>query len=113
MKEDIFMKSLAAVSLLSLIAPVAWTQQPPGEDPIAQNLFPPELVMKHQHEIGLDEAQGKAIKDAIQKAQSRFLDVQWEMQSESGKLIRLLQADRKSTRLNSSHIQKSRMPSSA
>lgn len=76
---------------LILAASAAWAQQP-GEDPIAQNLFPPELVMRYQQEIGLDEAQGKAMKETIQRAQAKFLDVQWEMQSESGKMLRLLQA---------------------
>jgi Spy/CpxP family protein refolding chaperone len=65
---------------------------PPADDPIAQNLFPPELVMKYRQEINLDEGQSRAIKDAIQKAQSKFLDMQWDMQSEAGKLVQLLKA---------------------
>ena len=85
--------------LLALLAWGArsWGQTPapapaPGDDPIAQNLFPPELVMRYHNEIGLDEGQSKAIKDAIQKAQSRFLDLQWEMQSQAEKLAQLLKA---------------------
>jgi Spy/CpxP family protein refolding chaperone len=64
----------------------------PADDPIAQNLFPPELIMKHGGEIGLDAQQRGAIKEAVQQAQSKFLDAQWEMQEESGKMVRLLQA---------------------
>jgi Spy/CpxP family protein refolding chaperone len=64
----------------------------PGDDPIAQNVFPPELIMKHGSEIGLDAQQRGAIKEAVQQAQSKFLDAQWEMQEESGKMVRLLQA---------------------
>jgi Spy/CpxP family protein refolding chaperone len=71
----------------------AWTQDAkPGDDPIAQNLFPPELVMKYRQEINLDEGQSKAIKEAIQKAQAKFLDLQWDAQSETEKLVQLLKA---------------------
>jgi Spy/CpxP family protein refolding chaperone len=72
---------------------VGWAQAPqPADDPIAQNLFPPELVMKYRQEINLDESQSKALKEAIQKAQAKFLDLQWDAQSESGKLVQLLKA---------------------
>jgi Spy/CpxP family protein refolding chaperone len=64
----------------------------PADDPIAQQVFPPELIMKHGSEIGLDSQQRGAIKEAVQQAQSKFLDAQWEMQEEGGKMVRLLQA---------------------
>jgi Spy/CpxP family protein refolding chaperone len=48
--------------------------------------------MRYAAHIGLDEHQRTAIQEVIQKAQSRFLDVQWELQSESEKLVRLLRA---------------------
>lgn len=86
------------LALLLCSAP-SWGQRPmpapspaPGDDPIAQNLFPPELVMRYHNEIGLDEAQSKVIKEAIGKAQARFLDLQWEMQSQAEKLAQLLKA---------------------
>jgi len=62
------------------------------EDPIARHLFPPELVMSHQQQIGLGEDQRNTIKKEIEKAQSRFLDLNWQMQEESEKLILLLQS---------------------
>ena len=64
----------------------------PGKDPLAQHVFAPDLVMRHASEIGLDEKQRAALKDAVVKMQSRFLDLQWDMQAESEKLARLLQA---------------------
>lgn len=79
-----------ALSALSLAVP-AWAQ-PPGDDPIGQNLFPPELVMSHQAEIGLQEAQARSMKESIHQLQAKVLDAQWEMQAESQKMIRLLQA---------------------
>ena len=64
----------------------------PGQDPLAQHVFAPDLVMRYASEIGLDERQRAAIKDAVIKMQSKFLDVQWEVQAESEKMVRLLQA---------------------
>jgi Spy/CpxP family protein refolding chaperone len=76
---------------LLIFAAGSWAQKP-ADDPIAQALFPPELVMKYHQEINLDEGQSKAIKESIQKAQSRFLDMQWDMQAEAEKLVKLLKA---------------------
>ena len=91
------MKSYLVVLVLAVFGGMfgveAWAQDgKPADDPIAQNLFPPELVMKYRHEINLDEAQSKAIKEAIQKAQAKFLDLQWDAQSETEKLVQLLKA---------------------
>ena len=83
-----------AVAVLVLAAPPARAQQPPPppEDPLAQYVFPPELVMRHAPEIGLDEKQKAAMKEAVVRTQARLLDVQWEVQGEAEKLARLLQA---------------------
>ena len=48
--------------------------------------------MKYRQEINLDEGQSKAMKETIQKAQTKFLDMQWDMQSEAEKLVKLLKA---------------------
>lgn len=80
---------------LALVASLALAEvagPPPGQDPVAQHVFAPDLVMRHAAEIGLDEKQRAAIKDAVIKMQSRFLELQWEVQAESEKMIRLLQA---------------------
>jgi len=66
--------------------------QQPGPDAIAESLFPPDLVMRHASELGLDERQRTAMKEAIQWAQARFVDAQWELQAESERMVRLLQA---------------------
>jgi Spy/CpxP family protein refolding chaperone len=85
------MKSCKVLFVLFLFAAASWAQKP-ADDPIAQVLYPPELVMKFHQEINLDEGQSKAIKEAIQKAQTKFLDMQWDMQSEAEKLIKLLKS---------------------
>ena len=88
------MSRLSAVVLIlvSLALPCSVGAQPPGDDPIARVVFPPELVMKYSQEIGLDDGQRSAIREKVQAAQSKFLDVQWDLQEESQKLVRLLQA---------------------
>lgn len=78
--------------LAGVLLPAAARAETPPEDPLAAYVFPPELVMKHAQEIGLQEKQRAAIKEAMQSAQSRFLDAQWSMQEESQKMARLLQA---------------------
>jgi len=87
------MRSLVlVVSMLVAVPAPASVQQPQGDDPIARTLFPPELIMKYHDEVGLDDSQSRAIKETIQQAQNKFLELQWQMQTESTKLIKLLNA---------------------
>ncbi len=75
------------------ICALSWGQESQlSNDPVAAQLFPPELVMQYRQEINLTADQSKALRDEIQKAQAKFLDVQWEMQSEREKLVLLLKA---------------------
>jgi len=79
--------------LLLFFSPASWGQAAPtSDDPVAHELFSPELVMQYHQEINLTESQSKAIREEIQKAQAKFLDMQWDMQSESEKLVLLLKA---------------------
>jgi len=55
---------------------------PQHHDPLAGNLFPPELVMQHRHELGLSDEQKAAIRDEAIKASTRFNELQWQMQDE-------------------------------
>jgi hypothetical protein len=65
-----------------------------GEDPLARYLFPPELVMQHQQAIALQEQQRVAIQQAMQEAQAKFIELQFQMSAELEKLQRLLQSTR-------------------
>lgn len=60
------------------------------QDPLAEFLFPPEVVMQHQRAIGLTEEQKTYIKSEIQKATSRFTELQWDIQQEMENLHSLL-----------------------
>ncbi|HXO19081.1 MAG TPA: periplasmic heavy metal sensor [Thermoanaerobaculia bacterium] len=81
---------VASIALLFLAASLR--AEPPPPDPIAQYVFPPELIMRYAGDIGLDEGQRGAVKEAVQKAQAKFLDSQWQLSEEGEKLVRLLQA---------------------
>ena len=87
MKRPLILLSSAFVIAFS------WGQSPQqADDPISDQLFPPELVMQYRQEINLTPDQSKAVRDEIQKAQGKFLDMQWNMQAEKEKLVLLLKA---------------------
>ena len=85
---------LGAASLAAQ-GPPPMGQRPPGPGPSpddwGRNFFPPELVMQHQSEIGLQDSQRAALTSAIQQAQGKFMDVQWKLSAEGEKMGRLLQ----------------------
>ena len=84
---------LSAASLAAQGAPPPGQRGPgPGPDDWGRNFFPPELVMQHQSEIGLQDAQRASLTSAIQQTQGKFMDVQWKLSAEGEKMGRLLQA---------------------
>ncbi len=78
--------------ILFLSIPAFAQQPPPKDDPIGRQLFPPELVMGHQEEIGLQEKQRAAIRAEVVKVQTRFIDMQWQLSEEGEKMANLLRA---------------------
>lgn len=69
--------------------------QPPrpersGPDPLGGNLFPPELIMRNQKAIGLTEEQKTSIRSELLKAQTRFTELQWQLQDEVESMVSLL-----------------------
>jgi Spy/CpxP family protein refolding chaperone len=86
------MRNLAVMFLLALLPAAASAQAGGGgDDPFARYLFPPDRIMSHSLEIGLEDAQKTAIRNEVQKAQPKFTDAQFELQAEGEKMIRLLQ----------------------
>lgn len=55
-------------------------QPPPHHDPLAQFMFPPELVMQHQREIGLTDEQKTYLRGETQRVTLRFTELQWQLQ---------------------------------
>lgn len=67
------------------------TREPLG--PIESRLFPPELVMDHQGELGIDGVQRDAILREVQRGQAEMLRLQWDLQGEKEKLVKVLDGD--------------------
>ena len=80
------------ITLLFLSISAFAQQPPPNDDPIGRQLFPPEMVMGHQDELGLQEKQRAAIRSEVHKVQSRFVDLQWQLSEETEKMATLLRS---------------------
>jgi Spy/CpxP family protein refolding chaperone len=91
----IMIKRFALLIASLILAASSFAQQPqpqpPGDDPIGRYLVPPDQIMGHSQELNLQEKQRAAIKAEVQKAQSKFIDAQWDMKEETEKMVRLLQ----------------------
>lgn len=74
-----------AALVLSLFAAAASAQN----DPFADAFFPPELIMENQQTLGLTAEQKTLLRTEVQKAQTRFTDLQWQLQDEMQKLTAL------------------------
>jgi Spy/CpxP family protein refolding chaperone len=55
-------------------------QPPPPGDPLADSMFPPELIMQHQRELALTDAQKTFMRGEIQRTTTRFNELQWQLQ---------------------------------
>jgi Spy/CpxP family protein refolding chaperone len=57
-------------------------QAPPPRmphDPLANVMFPPEMVMQHQRELELTDQQKTYMRSEIGKTSARFNDLQWQL----------------------------------
>ena len=91
------MKNIATIRKLMVLgtfvllcASLSAAQAPAPQDPVAESLFPPDLVMAHQKEVGLDEAQKTAIRGELLRAQTRFTELQWQLQDSMETLVGML-----------------------
>ena len=86
---------LASTLLLLTGARPVWAQQQqPGGDPIGDNFIPPELIMQHQQEIGLSPDQKSFINAELQKAQTKFNELQWQLAGEVETMASLVKQER-------------------
>src|SRR5438132_1019194 len=53
---------------------------PPLGDPLGEVMFPPDMIMQHQRELGLTDEQKTFMRDEIQKTTTRFNELQWQLQ---------------------------------
>ena len=52
----------------------------PPDDPLADAMFPPEMIMQHQRELGLTDEQKQFMRSEIQRTTTRFNELQWQLQ---------------------------------
>ena len=64
------------------------------DDPIGESLIPPDLILRHQQEIGLSAEQKEFIKAEIVKAQTRFTELQLQLADEAEAMISLVKQPR-------------------
>ena len=70
--------------------------QPPKArppDPIGDNLFPPDLIMRCADQIGLTDEQKDSIKSQMEKAQPRFKDLQQKLEQEAQAMGEILKQE--------------------
>jgi Spy/CpxP family protein refolding chaperone len=99
------MNTHAAIALLlcslAAAAPPAGAEAPGrptrgmrgGPPAFLRDLYPPALVMRHQEEIDLTEAQREAITRAMAETQTKLIDLRWRSEAESEKLAKMLRGD--------------------
>jgi Spy/CpxP family protein refolding chaperone len=77
----------------AFVALSAYGQTPPQpqDDPIGQQLFPPEMLMAQSQKLHLDDKQRTLIKTEVQRAQSKFFDLQWEAKEAGDAMAQMLQ----------------------
>src|SRR6266498_3347797 len=56
--------------------------RPPREpqDPLADAMFPPDMIMQHQRELGLTDEQKTFMRGEIQRTTTRFNELEWQLQ---------------------------------
>lgn len=81
------MKLIGIIAAL-VVLPIAALAE---DDPIAKYLFPPELIMSHAQDLALQDKQRETIKSEVQKAQSKFFDLQWQAREETDRMVKLLE----------------------
>lgn len=65
-------------------------ERPTANDPLATYLYPPELIMAHQRELGLQDDQRAKIISEIGQVQAKFVQLQWTMNAETERLQTLI-----------------------
>jgi Spy/CpxP family protein refolding chaperone len=65
---------------------------PPPHDPIEDQLFPPDLIMRSQSQLQLTDTQRTALRAEITRLQTKIVDLQWQVGDEADRLARMLRS---------------------
>lgn len=61
-----------------------------GHDPLGEFMFPPEMILEHTQELNLTAEQKTAIRNEVKNTQSKFTDLQFQLQDQMQALHALL-----------------------
>jgi Spy/CpxP family protein refolding chaperone len=79
---------------------------PPPRDPFADAMFPPEMVMQHQRELGLTDEQKTYMRGEINRTTTRFNELQWQLQDATEALHETMKASSVNEQLALSQLDK-------
>jgi Spy/CpxP family protein refolding chaperone len=96
-----------AATLFVLLPALAWAEPPPGGPPpgmlerpgmmgpptFLAHVFPPELVMRYQSELGLTSAQQETMTRIMAEAQAKLIELQWKFEAAMQALTKMLEKD--------------------
>jgi Spy/CpxP family protein refolding chaperone len=78
----------------------------PPMDPFGDALFPPDLVMQHQRELGLTDEQKTFMRGEINRTMTRFNELQWQLQDATEVLHETMKANSVNEQLALSQLDK-------
>jgi len=92
--------------ILTLVLSSFLAAQQPAEDPLRDILFPPDVVMQHQHAVGLSDEQKNNLKAEVRQAQLKFTELQWTLQDEMEHLASLVKQSKVDEKQAASQLDK-------
>ncbi len=79
---------------------------PPPPDPFGDAMFPPDMVMQHQRELGLTDEQKTYMRGEINRTTARFNELQWKLQDDMEALHETMKANSVNEQLALSQLDK-------
>ena len=65
----------------------------PPDDPLADVMFSPDMIMQHQRELALTETQKTSMRKEINQASARYNELQWQLQDATEALHEILKGN--------------------
>src|SRR5262245_34665426 len=79
---------------------------PPPPDMLDNSVFPPDVIMEHQRELGLTDQQKAFMRGEINKTSTVFNDLQWQLQDAMEALRDTMKADQVNEQLALAQLDK-------
>jgi hypothetical protein len=79
---------------MGTVAPMEKPFEPAMSDDLQATLYPPKLVMDHQSELGIDDAQKAAILKELRTTQAELVELDWRLRGDKEKLTSALSSAR-------------------